>query len=153
MKFTKQLINELMKGGKNIGKCWNNILIFFSFSILSKVFLYLYCWNGFFIPLFILLFFSFFFICILVLIFLNFFHTFHLNCFIYSEKKYKEAIEKYRKERPKIQQEFSDLKRQLSSVTESEWSAIPEVGDARNKAKRNPRADRSILKFFLFLFI
>ncbi|VDN50508.1 unnamed protein product [Dracunculus medinensis] len=60
----------------------------------------------------------------------------------YREKKYKEAIEKYRKERPKIQQEFSDLKRQLSSVTESEWSAIPEVGDARNKAKRNPRADR-----------
>lgn len=60
----------------------------------------------------------------------------------YREKKYKEAIEKYRKERPKIQQEFSDLKRQLSNVTESEWSAIPEVGDARNKAKRNPRGDR-----------
>ncbi|MCP9262881.1 Pre-mRNA-processing factor 6 [Dirofilaria immitis] len=60
----------------------------------------------------------------------------------YREKKYKEAIEKYRKERPKIQQEFSDLKRQLSNVTEAEWSAIPEVGDIRNKAKRNPRADK-----------
>ncbi|MFH4975700.1 hypothetical protein AB6A40_002409 [Gnathostoma spinigerum] len=60
----------------------------------------------------------------------------------YREKKYKEAIEKYRKERPKIQQEFSDLKRQLSNVTESEWSAIPEVGDVRNKAKRNPRSDK-----------
>ncbi|KAK6009661.1 PRP1 splicing factor, partial [Ostertagia ostertagi] len=34
----------------------------------------------------------------------------------FREKKYKEAIEKYRKERPKIQQEFSDLKRQLSEV-------------------------------------
>ncbi|VDN35326.1 unnamed protein product [Gongylonema pulchrum] len=62
----------------------------------------------------------------------------------YREKKYKEAIEKYRKERPKIQQEFSDLKRLLSNVTEAEWSAIPEVGDIRNKAKRNPRADRQV---------
>ena len=32
------------------------------------------------------------------------------------DRKYKEAIEQYRKERPKIQQEFSDLKRQLSAV-------------------------------------
>ncbi|VDP24913.1 unnamed protein product [Heligmosomoides polygyrus] len=104
--------------------------------------------------------------------------------------KYKEAIEKYRKERPKIQQEFSDLKRQLSEagfcslvfsatglceirlshfftldhhcevgklmnranefktnqicslVTEDEWVAIPEVGDSRNKAKRNPRTEK-----------
>lgn len=67
---------------------------------------------------------------------------------MFREKKYKEAIEKYRKERPKIQQEFSDLKRQLSNVTEAEWSAIPEVGDIRNKAKRNPRADK-----YSFLFL
>ncbi len=60
----------------------------------------------------------------------------------YREKKYKAAIEQYRKERPKIQQEFSDLKRQLSYVSEGEWAAIPEVGDARNKSKRNPRAER-----------
>ncbi|CAJ0932341.1 unnamed protein product, partial [Mesorhabditis belari] len=60
----------------------------------------------------------------------------------YREKKYAEAIAKFRMERPKIQQEFSDLKRQLADVTEEEWSAIPEVGDARNKAKRNPRAER-----------
>ncbi|CAJ0586620.1 unnamed protein product, partial [Mesorhabditis spiculigera] len=60
----------------------------------------------------------------------------------YREKKYAEMIAKYRMERPKIQQEFSDLKRQLADVSEEEWAAIPEVGDARNKAKRNPRADR-----------
>uniref|UniRef100_A0A0N5APJ7 Pre-mRNA-processing factor 6 n=1 Tax=Syphacia muris TaxID=451379 RepID=A0A0N5APJ7_9BILA len=60
----------------------------------------------------------------------------------YREKKYRQALEKYRKERPKIQQEFSDLKRQLATVEESEWAAIPEVGDIRNKAKRNPRAER-----------
>lgn len=60
----------------------------------------------------------------------------------HREKKYKVAIEKYRKERPKIQQEFSDLKRQLSNVTEDEWAAIPEVGDSRNKAKRNGRTEK-----------
>uniref|UniRef100_A0A1I7SA43 Pre-mRNA-processing factor 6 n=1 Tax=Bursaphelenchus xylophilus TaxID=6326 RepID=A0A1I7SA43_BURXY len=60
----------------------------------------------------------------------------------YREKKLKEQIDAYRKERPKIQQQFSDLKRQLSAVTEDEWAAIPEVGDSRNKAKRNPRAEK-----------
>lgn len=63
------------------------------------------------------------------------------NYFIFRERKYKEAVEKYRRERPKIQQQFSDLRRQLSEVKEEEWAAIPEVGDARNKAKRNPRAE------------
>ena len=47
----------------------------------------------------------------------------------------------YRRERPKIQQQFSDLRRQLADVKEEEWAAIPEVGDARNKAKRNGRAE------------
>ncbi|CAI2352621.1 unnamed protein product [Caenorhabditis sp. 36 PRJEB53466] len=58
------------------------------------------------------------------------------------EKKYKEAVEKFHKERPKIQAGFSDLKRQLAEVTEDEWQAIPEVGDMRNKAKRNARAEK-----------
>jgi pre-mRNA-processing factor 6 len=60
----------------------------------------------------------------------------------HREKKYKEAVEKLRKERPKIQQQFTDLKRQLADISEDEWAAIPEVGDARNKAKRNPRAEK-----------
>lgn len=50
-------------------------------------------------------------------------------------------MELYRRERPKIQQQFSDLRRQLADVREDEWAAIPEVGDARNKAKRNGRAE------------
>ena len=49
---------------------------------------------------------------------------------------------KFRQERPKIQQQFSDLKRKLSSISDDEWLSIPEVGDARNKKQRNPRAEK-----------
>ncbi|KAA3678288.1 pre-mRNA-processing factor 6 [Paragonimus westermani] len=60
----------------------------------------------------------------------------------YREKRYREEIEKYRRERPKIQQQFMDLKRDLANVSESEWNALPEVGDARNRKQRNPRYER-----------
>lgn len=58
------------------------------------------------------------------------------------EKLFKEEVEKYRQERPKIQQQFSDLKRKLGEVSYDEWQSIPEVGDVRNKRQRNPRADK-----------
>jgi len=58
------------------------------------------------------------------------------------EKKFKETVEKYRQERPKIQQQFSDLKRKLSDISPDEWAVLPEVGDARNKKKRNPRQEK-----------
>ena len=58
------------------------------------------------------------------------------------EELLKATIEKFRKERPKIQQQFSDLKRQLSEVSEDEWASIPEVGDWRNKRQRNPRWEK-----------
>lgn len=60
----------------------------------------------------------------------------------YREKRMKEEIEKYRQERPKIQQQFSDLKRGLSTVSEEEWNNIPEVGDARNRKQRNARMEK-----------
>ena len=60
----------------------------------------------------------------------------------YREKRLKEELEKYRQERPKIQQQFSDLKRGLITVSEEEWQSIPEVGDARNRKTRNPRAEK-----------
>lgn len=60
----------------------------------------------------------------------------------YREKKEKEFLEKFRQERPKIQQLFSDVKRSLASVSEAEWAALPEVGDARNRKQRNPRAEK-----------
>ena len=57
------------------------------------------------------------------------------------EKLFKQEVERYRQERPKIQQQFSDLKRKLCEVTADQWAMIPEVGDARNKRQRNARAD------------
>ncbi|RMX50454.1 hypothetical protein pdam_00018315 [Pocillopora damicornis] len=58
------------------------------------------------------------------------------------EKRFKEEIEQYRQERPKIQQQFSDLKRKLGEVSEDDWLSIPEVGDYRNKKQRNPRTEK-----------
>jgi pre-mRNA-processing factor 6 len=58
------------------------------------------------------------------------------------EQRFKEEVEKYRQERPKIQQQFSDLKRKLSEVSYDDWMSLPEVGDARNRKQRNARADK-----------
>ncbi|KAI1288119.1 Pre-mRNA-processing factor 6 [Halotydeus destructor] len=60
----------------------------------------------------------------------------------YREAKLKQEIEKFRQERPKIQQQFSDLKRDLASVSESDWLSIPDVGDVRNKKQRNARGEK-----------
>lgn len=60
----------------------------------------------------------------------------------YRDRRLREDLERYRQERPKIQQQFSDLKRSLASVTSEEWSTIPEVGDSRNRKQRNPRAEK-----------
>lgn len=60
----------------------------------------------------------------------------------YREKRLREELERYRQERPKIQQQFSDLKRALKTVTDDDWKNIPEVGDARNRKQRNPRAEK-----------
>jgi len=45
-------------------------------------------------------------------------------------------LAKHRAERPKIQQQFADLKRGLSSVTDEEWENIPEVGNLTRKKRR-----------------
>lgn len=60
----------------------------------------------------------------------------------YREKRSREEIERYRRERPKIQQQFMDLKRDLANVSDTEWNSLPEVGDARNRRQRNPRYER-----------
>ncbi|PPQ71171.1 hypothetical protein CVT26_011032 [Gymnopilus dilepis] len=51
------------------------------------------------------------------------------------------ALAKHRAERPKIQQQFADLKRGLTAVTDEEWENIPEVGNlTRKKRKRDDRS-------------
>ena len=50
-------------------------------------------------------------------------------------------LAKHRAERPKIQQQFADLKRGLAVVTDEEWENIPEVGNlTRKKRKRDERS-------------
>lgn len=58
------------------------------------------------------------------------------------EKKTRQELEKYRLERPKIQQQFSDLKASLKEISASDWMSIPEVGDARNRKQRVARQDK-----------
>lgn len=59
------------------------------------------------------------------------------------EAREREELARYRQERPKISQQFADLKRQLSSIDEEEWAAIPEVGDLVGKnRKRNKMPER-----------
>lgn len=60
----------------------------------------------------------------------------------YREAKQKRELEKFRMKNPKIQTQFSDLKRNLAVLTEEDWIKIPEVGDSRNKKQRNPRSDK-----------
>jgi pre-mRNA-processing factor 6 len=57
------------------------------------------------------------------------------------EQREKEELARERSERPKIQQQFSDLKRGLSAVTDEEWETIPEVSNLSRKKKA--KMDRS----------
>lgn len=55
------------------------------------------------------------------------------------EAREKEELERYRRERPKISQQFADLKRQLSTMDESEWESIPDVGDLVGKNRKKSK--------------
>jgi pre-mRNA-processing factor 6 len=52
------------------------------------------------------------------------------------EAREKEELIKYRQMRPKIQQQFSDIKRSLSGISEDEWMSIPEAGDMRTAGRK-----------------
>lgn len=54
--------------------------------------------------------------------------------------------EEYERNNPKIQQQFSDLKRALASVSDDEWANLPEVGDLTGKNRRSKEALRQ--KFY-----
>ena len=54
------------------------------------------------------------------------------------EAREEAELAKHRAERPKLQQQFVDLKRGLAAVTDEEWTSIPEVGNlTRKKRKRD----------------
>ncbi|KAI5467154.1 PRP1 splicing factor, N-terminal-domain-containing protein [Mariannaea sp. PMI_226] len=62
-------------------------------------------------------------------------------------KRQREAREEaeraeYERNNPKIQQQFSDLKRALATVTDDEWANLPEVGDLTGKNRRSKQALR-----------
>jgi pre-mRNA-processing factor 6 len=59
------------------------------------------------------------------------------------EEREKEELKKYRAERPKIQQQFADLKRGLGELSDTDWTNIPDVGNliGRNR-KRNEMKER-----------
>ncbi|KZF20088.1 hypothetical protein L228DRAFT_224022 [Xylona heveae TC161] len=61
------------------------------------------------------------------------------------EAREEKEREEYERNNPKIQQQFSDLKRALGSVTDEEWASIPEVGDLTGK---NRRAKQNIRQRF-----
>jgi pre-mRNA-processing factor 6 len=52
------------------------------------------------------------------------------------EKREREEAEQARKERPPIQEQFSDLKRGLSAMSEDQWAALPEVANLTGKRRK-----------------
>ena len=52
------------------------------------------------------------------------------------EARLKAELEAYRRDNPKITEQFADLKRGLSAVSEAEWSAIPDIGDYSIKKQK-----------------
>ena len=55
---------------------------------------------------------------------------------IKREERLKEEIKRYRMEKPKIQQQFEDIKRELGTMSSDDWSAIPDVANM-TRTKKN----------------
>lgn len=57
------------------------------------------------------------------------------------EAREKEEEERINKERPRIQDQFADLKRGLNTVSMEEWENLPDVGNiaGKNRKKANLR--------------
>lgn len=58
------------------------------------------------------------------------------------EAREKAEREEYERNNPKIQQQFADLKRALSTVSDEDWANLPEVGDLTGKNRRTKEALR-----------
>ena len=48
----------------------------------------------------------------------------------------KEQMEKFRRENPKISEQFADLKRKLADMSEADWEAVPDIGDYTVKKQK-----------------
>ena len=55
---------------------------------------------------------------------------------VLREARENEEMAKVRAERPKIQQQFADLKRGLTVVTDEAWQSIPEAGNLTCKKRQ-----------------
>ena len=55
-----------------------------------------------------------------------------------KQREIREAVEReaIRQSQPKIQAQFADLKRNLASVSESEWASLPEPGNMTGKRRK-----------------
>ena len=60
------------------------------------------------------------------------------------EKRIEESLEKYRSVRPKLQHQFTDLKRDLQYVSEAEWDNLPEPGEHRKHSASEKRNERYV---------
>ena len=60
----------------------------------------------------------------------------------YREAREQAEREEYERNNPKIQQQFADLKRALSTVSDEDWANLPEVGDLTGKNRRAKQALR-----------
>ncbi|ORX53507.1 hypothetical protein DM01DRAFT_1383543 [Hesseltinella vesiculosa] len=55
------------------------------------------------------------------------------------EQREREELEKYRKERPEVSDQFNDLKRHLKTLDEDAWASIPDVGDLVGKSRKKSK--------------
>ena len=61
---------------------------------------------------------------------------------VYREAREQAERDEYERNNPKIQQQFADLKRALSTVSDDDWANLPEVGDLTGKNRRSKQALR-----------
>ena len=52
------------------------------------------------------------------------------------EEREKDELDEYNRNNPKIAEQFADLKRGLSAMTDDDWSSIPDPGDLTGKNRR-----------------
>ena len=60
------------------------------------------------------------------------------------EQRIAEQLSQFRSVRPKLQHQFTDLKRDLQQVTEQEWNDLPEPGEHRKHSAAEKRNERYI---------